>query len=127
MAGILLTTALLIGWWKSPGLGAAIFGYALLQAAYNLQLKHKVIVDVVAIAAGFLLRALGGAAVTGTALSHWFLVCTAMLALFLGIEKRKAELRLSEMKGSKSRKVLNRYSLPLLSICIISKQYENWA
>ncbi|PSN15116.1 decaprenyl-phosphate phosphoribosyltransferase [filamentous cyanobacterium CCT1] len=115
MAGILLTTALLVGWWKTPGLGAAILGYSLLQVAYNLQLKHKVIVDVVAIAAGFLLRALGGAAATGTNLSHWFLLCTGMLALFLGIEKRKAELRLSEIKGSKSRKVLERYSLPLLN------------
>jgi 4-hydroxybenzoate polyprenyltransferase len=83
--------------------------------AYNLQLKHKVIVDVVAIAAGFILRALGGAAATGIVVSPWFLLCTAMLALFLGIEKRKAELRLSEIKGSKSRRVLYRYSLPLLS------------
>jgi decaprenyl-phosphate phosphoribosyltransferase len=115
MACVLLGTALLVGWWKSPGLGAAILGYALLQVAYNLQLKHKVIVDVVAIAAGFILRALGGAAATGIVLSHWFLLCTAMLALFLGIEKRKAELRLSEIKGSKSRRVLHRYSLPLLS------------
>jgi 4-hydroxybenzoate polyprenyltransferase len=52
--------------------------------AYNLQLKHKVIVDVVAIAAGFILRALGGAAATGIVVSPWFLLCTAMLALFLG-------------------------------------------
>jgi 4-hydroxybenzoate polyprenyltransferase len=115
IAVILLGTALIIGWWKSPGLGGAIVGYALLQIAYNLQLKHKVIVDVVAISAGFILRALGGAVATGIVLSHWFLLCTAMLALFLGIEKRKAELRLSEIKGSKSRRVLHRYSLPLLS------------
>jgi 4-hydroxybenzoate polyprenyltransferase len=115
MAVILLGTALMVGWSNSPGLGAAILGYALLQVAYNLQLKHKVIVDVVAIAAGFILRALGGAAATGIVVSPWFLLCTAMLALFLGIEKRKAELRLSEIKGSKSRRVLYRYSLPLLS------------
>ena len=114
MAIILLTTALVVGWWKSPGLGAAILGYALLQVAYNLSLKHKVIVDVVAIATGFILRALGGAAATGVILSNWFLLCTAMLALFLGIEKRKAELRLSEIRGKQSRKVLRRYSPALL-------------
>ncbi|XHX79372.1 MAG: decaprenyl-phosphate phosphoribosyltransferase [Stenomitos frigidus ULC029] len=115
MAIVLLGSALLVGWWKATGLGLAILGYALLQVAYNLSLKHKVIVDVVAIATGFILRAVAGAAATGILLSHWFLLCTAMLALFLGIEKRKAELRLSEIKGSKSRRVLQRYSLPLLS------------
>ncbi|MBE9136854.1 decaprenyl-phosphate phosphoribosyltransferase [Nodosilinea sp. LEGE 07088] len=115
LAATLLGFALLAGWWKAYGLGAAILGYALLQVAYNIKLKHKVIVDVVAIAAGFIFRALGGAAATGITLSHWFLLCTAMLALFLGIEKRKAELRLSEISGKKSRKVLDRYSLPLLS------------
>lgn len=115
MAVLLLGSALIVAWWKSPGLGAAILGYAVLQVAYNLVLKHKVIVDVVAIALGFILRAWSGAAATNIVLSPWFLLCTAMLALFLGIEKRKAELRLSEIKGSKSRRVLHRYSLPLLS------------
>ena len=89
--------------------------YALLQVAYNLQLKHTVILDVIAIAMGFILRAFAGAAATGIMLSAWFLLCTAMLALFLGIEKRKAELRLSDLKGKKSRAVLHRYTLPLLS------------
>ncbi len=115
MAAILLGAALLIGWWYTPGLGAAILGYAILQVGYNLQLKHKVIVDVIAIAAGFILRAAGGAAAANIVLSHWFLLCTAMLALFLGIEKRKAELRLSEINGTTTREVLHRYSLPLLS------------
>lgn len=115
IAATLLTIALVIGWWNSPGLGLAILSYALLQVAYNLRLKHTVILDVIAISSGFILRAFAGAAATGIVLSSWFLLCTAMLALFLGIEKRKAELRLSELKGSKSRVVLYRYSLPLLS------------
>jgi decaprenyl-phosphate phosphoribosyltransferase len=115
VATMLLVTASIVGYWKSFGLGAAILGYALLQVAYNLKLKHKVIADVATIAAGFVLRALGGAAATGIVLSHWFILCTAMLALFLGIEKRKAELRLSEIKGRKSRRVLDRYSFLLLN------------
>ena len=89
--------------------------YALLQVAYNLKLKHTVILDVVAIAMGFVLRAYAGAAASGVELSSWFLLCTAMLALFLGVEKRKAELRLSQVKEGKQRKVLYRYSLPLLT------------
>lgn len=115
MAAILLILAVAIGWWNSPSLGLTILSYALLQVAYNLQLKHTVILDVIAIAMGFILRAFAGAAATGIMLSAWFLLCTAMLALFLGIEKRKAELRLSDLKGKKSRAVLHRYTLPLLS------------
>lgn len=115
MSMILLSSALIVGWWHAPRLGLTILLYALLQIAYNLRLKRTVILDVVAIAIGFVLRACGGAAATNIVLSPWFLLCTAMLALFLGIEKRKAELRLSEIKGSKSRAVLHRYSLPLLS------------
>jgi decaprenyl-phosphate phosphoribosyltransferase len=115
VAVLLLSVAAIVGYRTSFGLGTAIVGYSLLQVAYNLKLKHKIFVDVLAIATGFVLRACGGAAATGIELSQWFILCTAMLALFLGIEKRKAELRLSEIKGRKSRAVLHRYSLPLLN------------
>ncbi|WP_088242469.1 decaprenyl-phosphate phosphoribosyltransferase [Calothrix rhizosoleniae] len=115
MAAVLLGGALILGWLRSPSLGATLTGYAILQIAYNLKLKHKPIVDIIAIATGFVLRACAGAAATGIPVSSWFLLCTAMLALFLGIEKRKAELRLSEIKGGKTRAVLQRYSLPLLT------------
>lgn len=115
MSVALLSSALILGWWYASGLGLTILLYALLQISYNLRLKRTVILDVVAIATGFVLRACGGAAATNIVLSPWFLLCTAMLALFLAIEKRKAELRLAEIKGSKSRAVLYRYSLPLLS------------
>lgn len=115
MAVLLLGSVLTISWLKSSQLGAVITAYALLQVAYNLQLKRTVILDIGAIATGFVLRALGGAAATGVVLSSWLLLCTAMLALFLGIEKRKAELRLTQLKGSKPRSVLKHYSLPMLS------------
>lgn len=115
MALVLLSTALVVGWLRSPNLGATLIGYALLQLAYNLRLKQMVILDIVAIATGFVLRAYGGAAATGIILSPWFLLCTAMLALFLGVEKRKAELRLVAIKGGTTRAVLKRYSLPLLT------------
>lgn len=118
MAAVLLIGALTIGWWRSHYLGLTLLSYALLQVAYNLRLKRTVILDIVAIATGFVLRAYAGAAATNIVLSPWFLLCTAMLALFLGIEKRKAELRLVKMlasQGGKMRVVLRRYSLPLLS------------
>ena len=114
IAVVLLAIAVILGWLQSPSLGVTLIGYALLQTAYNLQLKHTVILDIIAIATGFILRAYGGAAATGIVISPWFLVCTAMLALFLAVEKRKAELRLSKIRGSKTRSVLKCYSLPLL-------------
>ena len=115
MATFLLFGSIGVGWLHTPLLGVTLIAYALLQTAYNLKLKHTVILDIVAIATGFVLRACAGAAATGIPLSAWFLFCTAMLALFLGVEKRKAELRLTQIKGETTRKVLRRYSLPLLS------------
>jgi decaprenyl-phosphate phosphoribosyltransferase len=115
MAAFLLFGTISVAWHHAPLFGATLVAYALLQVAYNLKLKHTVILDVVAIAAGFVLRALAGAASTNISVSVWFLLCTAMLALFLGIEKRKAELRVIKLKGGKTRKVLYRYSLPLLT------------
>ena len=114
IAVVLLSTALSVGWLRSPALGLTLIGYALLQVAYNLKLKRTPILDIVAIAIGFILRAWAGAAAIGIVLSPWFLLCTAMLALFLGVEKRKAELRLLQIRGGNTRKVLRRYSIPLL-------------
>ena len=115
MALVLLSSAVIVGWLRSPGLFATLIGYTVLQIAYNLRLKRLVILDILAIATGFVLRAYAGAAATNIVLSPWFLLCTAMLALFLGVEKRKAELRLTQLKGIKPRAVLKRYSLPLLT------------
>ncbi|MEO0373780.1 MAG: decaprenyl-phosphate phosphoribosyltransferase [Cyanobacteria bacterium P01_A01_bin.17] len=111
----LLTVSQVIGWYHSSALGLTLVAYALLQVAYNLRLKHVAILDLFAIATGFILRAWAGAVVVGVALSTWFLLCTAMLALFLGIEKRKAELRLLQLSDRKTRSVLKSYSMPLLN------------
>ncbi len=115
MAAILFSCSLTVAWSKFPTLGLILSGYALMQVAYNWRLKRIVILDIVVIAIGFILRACAGAAATNLPVSPWFLMCTAMLALFLGIEKRKAELRLSKIKDIKPRSVLSRYSLSLLT------------
>lgn len=114
LATTLLFGSLLDAWLIGIELGIVFTSYSLLQFLYNLRLKHTVILDVISIAVGFVIRAYAGAAITGIHLSSWFVLCTAMLALFLGIEKRKAELRLVELQGVKRRQVLWRYSMPLL-------------
>lgn len=114
MATILLLGSISVGWWKSPYLGGIIICYALLQSSYNWRLKKIVILDVMAIAAGFVLRAVAGGYATNISISSWFLLCTGMLALFLAIEKRKAELRLAHIQGGQTRSVLKHYSQFLL-------------
>lgn len=115
MAIVFLSGSVIITWLRSPTLATILISYAILQISYNLRLKRTVILDIMAIATGFILRACAGAVATALPVSPWFLLCTAMLALFLGIEKRKAELRLSEVSNIKPRSVLKRYSLPLLT------------
>lgn len=115
MAITLLSISLMMAWTKNMALGTIMTLYAIVQVAYNLKLKHVVILDVCTIAFGFVLRAYAGASANQIWLSSWFVICTAMLALFLAIEKRKAELRMSQISGKKTRKVLQDYSTGLLN------------
>ena len=89
--------------------------YLLLQIGYSFWLKHIVIVDVLTIAAGFVLRVAGGAAlVEAERFSPWLYVCTVLLALFLGFSKRRGELVALQENANSHRAILEEYSLPLL-------------
>lgn len=88
--------------------------YILLNILYTLKLKNIVIIDIMIIAAGFILRALSGGEITGARISPWFLICTMLLALFLAIGKRRQEICLPEDNITNSRKVLADYSIQLL-------------
>lgn len=94
--------------------GAVVAAYAVVTAAYSLLLKHVVIVDVMTIAACFLLRVLAGAVTVDVAVSEWLVVCTAMLALFLGFTKRRQEAAAELAAGATTRPVLEHYSMPFL-------------
>lgn len=111
---VLACTSLAVAASLSQALAAVILAYALIQLAYCLQLKRKPLLDIFCIASGFLLRALAGLVATGLGASPWFLLTIGLLALFLAVEKRKAELRISMDRGVVTRQVLIRYSLPLL-------------
>jgi 4-hydroxybenzoate polyprenyltransferase len=87
--------------------------YAGLIAAYNLRLKQIVIVDVFAIAAGFVIRAAGGAVAVDVTISPWLLVCTMLLALLIGFGKRRYELVALEDAG-RHRRNLEVYSRTML-------------
>ena len=95
-------------------LAGVILAYGLIQVAYCLRLKREPLLDLICIASGFLLRAMSGGVAAGLTLSPWFLLTVGLLALFLAVEKRKAELTIAEGRGVMTRQVLERYSLPLL-------------
>jgi 4-hydroxybenzoate polyprenyltransferase len=98
-----------------PLFGAIASFYLLLQIAYSLALKNVVIVDVLIIAAGFVLRVGAGAAlVDAERFSPWLYVCIILGALFLGFSKRRGELVLLQTNASEHRAVLEDYSLPFL-------------
>ena len=93
---------------------ALALGYLALSTLYSLWTKHQVILDVLSLAAGFVLRAAAGAVAVGVEISAWLLVCTTLLALFVGFIKRRAELAALPPGVKSARSSLPHYSLPLL-------------
>jgi 4-hydroxybenzoate polyprenyltransferase len=98
------------------GLGSLLLllGFACLQAGYTLRLKHVVLLDVLAIASLFVIRAAAGAEAVDVPISGWLLLCTALLALFLALAKRRGELVLVGAERTPGRPVLEGYSLELV-------------
>ncbi len=100
----------------NTGLGFIGLSYVVMQIFYSLWLKHVVIVDIIVVAAGFLLRAAAGAVVLGVKISSWLLLCTSLLALFMVTAKRRQELaRIVHNNEKASRKVIEHYNLRFLS------------
>ncbi len=96
-----------------PNLFLVMLAYTALMIAYNLGLKLIVIVDVLVIAAGFVLRAVAGAIAVDVSISPWLLICTMLLALLVGFGKRRHELVALDEAG-RHRRNLDAYSLPML-------------
>ncbi len=94
--------------------GLMVVGYGIAQVAYSLGLKQIVIVDVMTLAGLFILRVAAGASAVDAHASEWLLLCTGMLALFLGFTKRRQEAVSELHEGTSSRPVLEHYSLPFL-------------
>lgn len=112
---VLLTFVALSGcFWIHVNLGAVACGYLGLQLMYQFLFKHRVILDVFAIAGGFVLRAVAGAEAISVEISPWLLLCTLLLALFLGLAKRRGEIVLLDAGASSHRRTLEKYSLPVL-------------
>lgn len=109
-AVILAAAALATAWWLGHRFLVVAGAYLGLLTIYSTFLKHHAILDVLTIAGGFVLRAVAGTVVIHVAVSHWLLVLTLLLALFLALSKRRAELVTLVDGGSDHRRSLADYS-----------------
>ncbi len=94
--------------------GLMVVGYGVAQMGYSLGLKQIVIVDVMTLAGLFILRVAAGASAVDATASEWLILCTGMLAAFLGFTKRRQEAVSELHEGTSTRPVLEHYSLPFL-------------
>jgi 4-hydroxybenzoate polyprenyltransferase len=113
-AGFLGVVALQAALFISIPLGIAAGLYLVLLLMYSVAFKHIVILDVLLIAAGFVLRAVAGALAVSVPISQWLLVCTTLLALFLALSKRRHELTLLADGAIGHRPILGEYTPYLL-------------
>ncbi len=123
-AGIaLVALSVGLGYLLSPTFALVVVVYFLMNVAYSRWLKHILIVDVLILAAGFVLRVVAGVAVIHVErFSPWLYVVMTLLSLYLGFGKRRAELALLSDDAASHRKVLHGYTIPLLDqyIMIVS-------
>ncbi len=114
-AVLIALLSLALGALLSPGFALILAGYLGLQLTYSFYLKNIVLLDVMAIATGFVLRVAGGAPlVNAENFSPWIYLCTTLLALFLALGKRRGEKVLLGAEAGNHRESLNQYTLPLL-------------
>ncbi len=110
----LLTAALTLAWLININFTISASAYFLVAISYTIWIKNILILDLFAIASGFLIRALAGALAIGVDVSPWFLFCALLLSLFLALTKRRQELVKLGENGAKYRKLLAHYPLPYL-------------
>jgi 4-hydroxybenzoate polyprenyltransferase len=114
VAAALIAVGLAAGALFSPPLALVELAYVGLLIAYSAWLKHLVIVDVLAVASGFVLRAVAGAVAIDVEISGWLLICTILLALFLALGKRRYEYFALGAEAARHRPILADYSPGLL-------------
>lgn len=123
ISGLLIISSILFSILLSPLFAAIVIVYFLINLAYSSKLKHKALIDVMIIAAGFVLRVAAGVSLIEVErFSPWLYVVTTLFALFLGLGKRRGELATLHNGDFSQRKVLDGYTIPLLDqlITIVS-------
>lgn len=127
---ILAVISLILASSLNPLFFVLIIIYLTLQLFYSLGLKNIAILDILIIAAGFIIRVYAGAFAIDAHLSVWFLLCVISVALFLASGKRRAELNVAEDLNFSTRKSLSNYKRQLLNSYVTmfgSASWMSWA
>ncbi|HTL46807.1 MAG TPA: decaprenyl-phosphate phosphoribosyltransferase [Verrucomicrobiae bacterium] len=111
MAAAVLAAAAPAAWLLNPRFFAVVLIYVIFNLVYSALIKHWVILDVFCLAGFFLLRIFMGSILSGVALSPWIIMMTALLALFLGFNKRRQEIKWLKGDAQEHRAVLSRYNI----------------
>lgn len=118
--------ALFLAQLQSDWFFSVLLAYLLLQVLYSLWLKKAVVVDILAIAGGFILRVYAGALVIGVHMSVWFLLCLISISLFLAAGKRRTELIALKEAATKTRQSLTFYSAEILDSYLAMFANSTW-
>ncbi len=137
---VCLALAIVIGFLVNTNLGVTIAVYVALTLAYTVRLKHELVLDLVAVAAGFVLRTVAGGAAAEVRISTWFLIVAGAGSLFIVTGKRGAEVALLGAEAGGHRKTLSGYSnsyllyvravsstVAVLGYCLWAFQYSHQA
>lgn len=114
----LLAGGIAAGWAVGGRFLLALLFYLFLTVSYSIVWKHFIIIDVIAVALGFVVRAIAGAIALDVVFSKWLVVCTLFLALFLSLSKRRHEITLLEQDARDHRPVLHYYTTQYLDSLI---------
>jgi decaprenyl-phosphate phosphoribosyltransferase len=131
--GVLILAALAIAFLTARNLGLTILAYLVLTTAYSFWLKRQPVLDIVAVAAGFVLRAIAGAAATDLPISEWFFIVTSFGALLVVIGKREGEMHALGSRAAEVRSTLGAYTpeflryLRSVSTGVVLVAYCLWA
>jgi 4-hydroxybenzoate polyprenyltransferase len=117
-AVVLVAVGITIALWLGGWFPAILISYVVLVLLYSAILKQAVFLDVLVVAAGFVLRVVGGAVAINVPVSSWILVVAYLLALYLALGKRRTELALLGDGAGHHRAVLGQYTLPLVDSAI---------
>jgi 4-hydroxybenzoate polyprenyltransferase len=117
-AALLVTLAIVIAVGLGGWFPAVLVGYVALVLLYSAVLKRAVFLDVLVVAAGFVLRVVGGAVAINVPVSRWILLVAYLLALYLALGKRRTELALLGEEAGNHRVVLGHYTLPMVDSAI---------
>jgi 4-hydroxybenzoate polyprenyltransferase len=115
LAILLLFAGMGLAYWLRPEFLMVLGFYFLMNLAYSLKLKHVPLLDITIIAVGFVLRIVGGGLIPDIYVSHWILLMTFLLALFLGFAKRRDDVKIFMESGKKMRKSVDGYNLEFIN------------